>query len=52
MIHRKLKIGQHEPTKIYGWGDRQLMCTGRVGSSCSTGDIRLVKTTIITRNVL
>lgn len=32
IIHRKLKIEQHEPTKNRG----ELKCSGRVSSACST----------------
>ena len=32
-LHRKLKIEQHEPHKNRG----ELMCSGRVINSCSTG---------------
>ena len=35
-IHRKQKIEQHEPHK----NQRYLMCSGRVGGSCSTNDNR------------
>ena len=38
-LHRKLKIDQHEPHKK-NWGE--LVCSGRVGSSCSTSGTRRV----------
>jgi len=36
--HRKRKIEQHKPTKNRG----EFRCFGRVSSSCSTSDTRLV----------
>jgi hypothetical protein len=38
-LHRKLKIGQHEPHIKTGG---ELMCSGNVDSSCSTSGTRRV----------